>query len=157
MFTMEIDQLICFLKRCEDDTKHWKFLEYQDLIIKRGGLLISLDLELYNHKAKENRRVNIYFLLCGDTTVFVSTSKQTTFPDLKTFENISTHPSCWKDAIRDYLLNLYFTWSDEIKGDLKPCDLRPFLFSINKELVCITYRHKDDKNVLLGVVSGKND
>lgn len=90
------------------------------------ALHVELDLSTCDHETGVERRAMAHIVMCGNTTVFVQLvdfGVQRRDLDPEKFECISTHDSCWKDAINDWLCQIYFTWSHEVAPDKAPKDL----------------------------------
>jgi hypothetical protein len=102
----------------------WKPLKHDcDGRIVKKGVKLELDLSMNNHHTNKSRRNSIYFVLCGNTNVFVAPRHAGYVLEPADFDNLSNHDVCWRDAIQKYLNNIYFKWSEEICGGRAPIDM----------------------------------
>lgn len=165
MFSIDADQMVCYLKDVLIGHKSpngiqsdkWK---HKDGVWTKPGLLVELDLRLTDYapvnKGEESRsRVGrVFFLMCGNTNVFAYTHQggyryRTELP-WESFTNISNHDTCWRDAIRSFLSRLYAKWSEELEEEgSRYLDLTQHCFvgfGTSHHLCTVSYTDDEERN-----------
>jgi hypothetical protein len=159
MFKCRLAQFVCYLKETLIPIKDQQPLEFKGYghVVKKG-IRVQLDLSLNNYSNDKNRRAVAHFILCGGTNVFATLDGFVSFRGLKlsAFSNISNHDSCWRDAIDRFLSDIYFAWTDEIRGDKAPEDLDSVCYLglfTKHEIVKVEYKSKQDDDDRYELVS----
>lgn len=107
-------------------------------IFFKTGLLFDITLEVKDESIDDYEKMEdgkslkrFYMAFCGNTSVFVASQDDEDDEGLRYFEaipsddweNLSNHDSCWRDAVRSFLIRQYFEMCDEVHPDMRPRDL----------------------------------
>lgn len=126
MFKLEVSKFVCILRQLLLKQTKIKNTERRnnDLLLTRDGILLRLDLRMYNDSIGDKRIGIAYFVMTGNS-VFATLSpyRYLTQLNLNDFENISNHDSCWRTAIEDWINKIYFKWAKEIEDGKAPIEL----------------------------------
>lgn len=127
MFSSRMSQVVCSIKEMlVKPNSFWDYKRAEDGTITTPGMRITLDLRLsHYHPVGKYREFNVsemvYFLFTG-TTVWVgfeqrddSRRREPTFGE---YRFLSSHDSCWRDAVDQEITKIYFACASKINDDL---------------------------------------
>lgn len=97
------------------------------------AVVISLDVRLHNYTGQGNqahRSTTLHFLFHrpeANTHTFFAESEYLAKPQKLNWEFLSSHDSCWIDAVNDKIVKIYFEMAREVEREsgvnIKPRDL----------------------------------
>jgi len=107
---------------------------------KTQAVVISIDVRLHNNTGRGNqahRSIILHFLFhrpYGNTHTFCATSQYFTNSEVLDWEFLSSHDSCWIDAVNDRISKIYFEMAWEIERDagvdIRPADLSQSVYFV---------------------------
>lgn len=133
-FTCGMDNFVCYLVDILLTDEMRRNIKTNGDYLTKQGLLVKIHLTMRNWQAEQTRHTDVYFVFCGNTNTFACESKRKA-PATIQYQNISNHVSCWRDAVRSYITDIYFRFACEISGDLAPAymDATCYLSRFNTE------------------------
>lgn len=121
--------------------------------------VISLDVRLHNYTGRGNqahRSTTLHFLFHrphGNTHTFFAESQYHAEPKKLNWEFLSSHDSCWIDAVNDRISKIYFEMAREVEResgvDIRPIDLSQSVYFVRNSPVmwmCVSVK-RDERDV----------